>query len=99
VAHVELHWDLEDDREGNYWHICVEGHGITREEYEEVLRAAYEEAVTSHSSGRPTVFGRTSTGKFLAAVFEVVEADVPSVYPITAYEAPPPAKKRRRRNR
>lgn len=22
-------WDLEDDPEGNYWHICVEGHGVS----------------------------------------------------------------------
>jgi hypothetical protein len=22
-------WDDEDDRDGNYWHICVEGHGLT----------------------------------------------------------------------
>jgi hypothetical protein len=99
VAHVEFIWDLEDDREGNYWHICVEGHGITREEYEEVVRAAYDEAVASRSSGRPTAFGWTSTGKFLAAVFEVVEADVPSVYPVTAYEAPPPGEQRRRKKR
>jgi len=31
-------WDDEDDPDGNYWHICVEGHGLTREEVEEVLR-------------------------------------------------------------
>jgi hypothetical protein len=23
-------WDDEDDPEGNYWHICIEGHGLTR---------------------------------------------------------------------
>jgi hypothetical protein len=28
VAQVEFIWDLEDDPEGNYWHICVEGHGV-----------------------------------------------------------------------
>ena len=31
-------WDDEDDPDGNYWHICVEGHGLTREEVEEALR-------------------------------------------------------------
>ncbi len=30
-------WDLEDDPEGNYWHISVEGHGVSGEEVEEVL--------------------------------------------------------------
>jgi hypothetical protein len=99
VTPVEFFWDMEDDPEGNYWHICVEGHGITREEYEEVVSAAYEEAAASRRSGRPTAFGWTSTGTFLAAVFEIVEADVPSVYPVTAYEVPPPAKKGRRKKR
>src|SRR5271157_3446209 len=31
-------------RRGNYWHICVEGHGVTREEVEEVLAGSYETA-------------------------------------------------------
>jgi hypothetical protein len=99
VAQVGFIWDLEDDPEGNSWHICVEGNGITREEYEEVVSAAYEEAVPRRTSGRPTAFGWTATGKYLAAVFEVVEADVPSVYPITASEAPPPGRKARRKKR
>ena len=29
---IQFVWDLEDDPEGNYWHIVVEGHGVTREE-------------------------------------------------------------------
>ena len=37
MGRVSFIWDLEDDPEGNYWHICVEGHGVTREEVEEVL--------------------------------------------------------------
>jgi hypothetical protein len=97
--YVEFIWDLEDDAEGNYWHICVEGHGVTREEVEEVVRERYADAVASRSSGLPTVFGETSTGKYLAVVFEIVDGDVPTVRPVTAYEVPPPGtgKKRRRR--
>jgi len=38
MGRVAFIWDLEGDSEGNYWHICVEGHGVTREEVEEVLR-------------------------------------------------------------
>ena len=36
MAGVAFIWDLEDDPEGNYWHICVEGHGVTREEVDAV---------------------------------------------------------------
>ena len=48
-----------------------------------------EEVVASHSSGRPITFGETSTGKYLAVVFDVVEEDPLSVYPVTAYETEP----------
>jgi hypothetical protein len=85
-------WDLEDDPEGNYWHICVEGHGITRDEVEEVLEAHYPGQATSHSSGRPLVFGWTSTGKYIVISYEDVPGDTATVYPVTAYEVTPPAK-------
>ena len=49
--------DDEDDPDGNYWHICVEGHGLTREEVEEALRDEDSEIEVSRSSGRPTAFG------------------------------------------
>ena len=51
MGRVGFIWDLEDDPEGNYWHICVEGHGVTREEVEEVLAGNY-----GHGSKTP-VFG------------------------------------------
>ena len=28
MGRVAFIWDLEDDPEGNYWHICVEGDGV-----------------------------------------------------------------------
>lgn len=58
-------------------------HGITPDEFEEVVINS-REVETSHSSGRPIVFGPTSTGKYLACVFEYVDRD--EVIPITAYE-------------
>jgi len=79
-------WDLDDDREGNVRHIAE--HGITIEEVEDVLYTA-EEVVASHSSGRPITFGETSTGRYLAVVFDVVEEDPLAVYPVTAYETEP----------
>ena len=46
-------WDLEDDPDGNYVHIITEGHGVTVEEVEEVLRDGRNETVPSHYSGNP----------------------------------------------
>jgi uncharacterized DUF497 family protein len=97
VGRVAFIWDLEDDPEGNYWHICVEGHGVTLEEVEEVLAANYETATRSQSSGRPEAFGWTSSGKYLTVVFERVSDDPWTVYPITAYEVRPPAPRKRRK--
>lgn len=77
-------WDLDDDPDGNVQH-CAE-HGISKEEIEEVFQNATD-ADLSRSSGRPVVFGDTSTGKHLMVVFEMVDEE--SVYPITAYEVPP----------
>ena len=92
-------WDLEDDPEGNYWHICVEGHGITREEVEEVLARTYETATWSRASGQPEAFGWTTGGKYLTVVFERVSEDPLTVYPITAYEVPLPGSRKRRKRR
>jgi hypothetical protein len=90
VARVQFIWDLEDDPDGNYWHICVEGHGITLDEVEEVVAADHETATRSRSSGQPEAFGWTATGKYITVVFEHVTDEPLTVYPITAYEVPPP---------
>ena len=74
-------WDLDDDPDGNVVH-CGE-HGVTKEEVEEVLEAA-EDADVSRSSGRPGVFGATSTGRHLIVVYKEVDSD--TVSPITAYD-------------
>ena len=58
-------------------------HGVTQEEVEEVLERAMD-ADISRSTGRPVVFGDTSSGRHLMVVFESVDAV--TVYPITAYE-------------
>ena len=97
MANVECVWDLDDDPDGNVQHIAE--HGVTVEEAEEVVRNCYGDAVASQSSGRPTVFGWTSTGKYLAVIFENVDEEMPQVYVVTAYEAPPPAQRKRRRKK
>jgi hypothetical protein len=99
MGRVAFIWDLEDDPEGNYWHICVEGHGVSREEVEEVLKGEYETATRSRSSRQPEAFGWTTSGKYLTVVFECVSDDPLTVYPITAYEVPPPGPRKRRRKR
>jgi hypothetical protein len=99
MGRVAFIWDLEDDLQGNYWHICVEGHGVTREEVEEVLAESYETATRSRSSGQPAAFGWTASGKYLTVVFECVADDPLTVYPITAYEVPPPGPRKPRRKR
>jgi uncharacterized DUF497 family protein len=74
-------WDLDDDPDGNVQH-CAD-HGVTKEEVEEVLESAMDVDV-SRLTGRPVVFGNTSTGRHLMVVYESVDAV--TVYPITAYE-------------
>jgi uncharacterized DUF497 family protein len=82
-------WDLEDDEEGNYWHIVVEGHGISRAEVEEVLSDPDNPVTESQSSGRPLTFGWTSIGRYIAVVWEEVNDDPLMIYPVTAYETLP----------
>ncbi|MCI0360407.1 MAG: hypothetical protein L0211_18175 [Planctomycetaceae bacterium] len=79
----QIVWDLDDDVGGNVQHIGE--HGLTIEEVEEVLFAATE-VLASNSSGRPLVFGTTSSGKYIAVVFDVIDEDPLVVYPVTAYE-------------
>jgi len=97
VASVECIWDLAEDPEGNVQHIAE--HGIAVQEAEEVVRDHYVAAIASQSSGRPIVFGWTSTGKYLAVTFEVVDEELPQVYVVTAFEAPPPAERKRGRKK
>ena len=82
----QIVWDLDEDPDGNVQHIAA--HDLTIEEVEEVLYAA-QEVFASQSSGRPIVFGETSTGKFIAVVFDVIEEHPLAVYPVTAYETEP----------
>jgi hypothetical protein len=58
-------------------------HGVTPDEFEEVVLNSYD-LKRSGSSGRPMAFGPTSSGKFLACVFEFLDSK--TVIPVTAYE-------------
>jgi len=90
MATISVIWDLDDDLRGNVQHIAL--HGITKEEVEEVLDNHYDDYFFSREEPHnPITFGDTSTGKYIAVVFEIVDEDAPTVYPLTAYDAPPPA--------
>jgi hypothetical protein len=53
----------------------------------------------SRSSGLPTAFGWTSTGRHLAVVYELVDDDPLTLRPVTAYDVPPPAPKKKGRKK
>ena len=69
------------------WNVQVEEylalHGVTLDEFEEVV-CDPDEVDRSRSSRRPIAFGETSTGKYLACVYELL--DDTTVLPVTAYE-------------
>jgi hypothetical protein len=88
MPYIEFIWDLDDDPEGNVQHLLE--HDVTKDEAEEALRHP-DAQTTSDSSGRPLTFGYTTTGRYLAVIWEHVLDDPLTVYPITAYDAPEPA--------
>ncbi len=86
MTDVSIIWDVADDPDGNVQHMAE--HGITVEEVEEVLLDRDSEDTISRSSGRPITFGYTSSGRYLAVVWEHSDDDPLTLYPITAYDAP-----------
>lgn len=90
-------WDLESDPDGNVHHLRE--HDVSTDEAEEVLLDPRSSRTVSRSSGLPTVFGWTSTGRYLAVVYEPVDDDPLTLRPVTAYEAPPPRPRTKRRKR
>lgn len=88
-------WDLEDDPDGNVQHLAE--HDVSVEEAEDVLLNPGNSRAPSRSSGLPTVFGWTSTGRHLAVVYEIVDDDPLTIRPVTAYEVPPPNRKKGRK--
>lgn len=85
---ISFLWDFDDDPDGNVQHLAQ--HGITQDEFEEVVMNDWPPSATSRSSGEPMSFGWTVTGKYLACVYEAVEQNPPAVRPITAFESKPP---------
>ncbi len=91
MADFAIIWDDEDDPAGNIQHIAR--HGLVPDEVEQVLRNPRNRTTVSQSSDRPITFGLTKTGKFIAVSWDLIEQDPRTVYPVTAYPAPPPRRK------
>ena len=90
-------WDLEDDPDGNVQH--PREHDVSIQEAEDVLLDPQSSRAPSRSSGLPTAFGWTSTGRHLAVVYELVDDDPLTFRPVTAYDVPPPGRQKKRRKR
>ena len=94
---IHIVWDLEDEHDGNVQHI--QEHDVTMDEVEDVLYDRASVTTISRSSGEPITFGYTSTGRYLAVVWEHVQDDPLTMRPITAYDAPEPTPSSRKRKK
>jgi uncharacterized DUF497 family protein len=88
VLEAQVIWDMEDDPDGNVQHIAQ--HGLSMEEVEEVLLNPQNDVTVSRSSNNPIIFGDTSGGRYIAVVFEHIDDDPLTLYPITAYDVKRP---------
>jgi hypothetical protein len=83
-----IDWDDPADPDGNVRHIAE--HGLTMDDIADVLSDPDSEEEVSRSSGRPIRFGQTSTGQFIAVVFDVFrDSGYTIVHPVTADEVAP----------
>ena len=84
---VAFIWDLDDDPDGNVQHIAE--HGLTKDEVASVFAAADAITEESRSSGSPLTRGTTYTGRYVIVVWEHIDENPLTVYPVTAYEPEP----------
>jgi uncharacterized DUF497 family protein len=83
MSWTQIIWDPTPG--GNVEH--VEEHDLITDDVDHVL-LNYEAKSTSHSSGRPCVFGHVPDGRYIVVVYE--EIDGVTVIPVTAYEVAEP---------
>lgn len=84
-----IDWDDAADIGGNVQHIAAAD--LTVEEDEDVLYSSEHDVDVSRSTGRPAIFGLTSTGKYIVVIREIDSAaGITVARPITAYEVEPP---------
>jgi len=93
----DIWWDLDEGEGSRSEHIGE--HEVTKSEVEDILLNPLNSTTTSRTSGEQITFGYTSSGRYLAVVWERV-LDVPfTVYPITAYDVPEPGERKAKRKR
>jgi len=85
---VSIIWDEPDEPDGNTAHVAE--HDLAPEEVDEVLLDDSLTTTYSATTGRPCKFGWTSTGRHIIVIWDEVSDDPRMVYPVTAYEVPPP---------
>ncbi|MGE3820471.1 MAG: hypothetical protein AB7I30_13735 [Isosphaeraceae bacterium] len=90
VRYDFIDWDDPDDPKGNDHNIAE--NGVTVAEFMEILESRQAGSGISRTSGRPTRYGWTSTGKHIVITY-VIEDDggFVIVRPVTAFETEPPA--------
>jgi hypothetical protein len=81
MGFMTIIWDPDDDLAGNVQHIAE--HDLSKEEVEGVLIDP-ERRGMSRSSGLPIVFGTTSTGRFIAVIFQKIDPN--TAKPVTAFD-------------
>ncbi len=78
---LTLHWDLDDDPNGNVQHI-LRKHGLTREDFEAVFRRAKVLQKSSNSDSL-TAIGSLPNGTVVRIICERVADD--EYRPVTAF--------------
>jgi hypothetical protein len=81
MGYATIIGDMEDDPAGNVQHIAE--HDLTKEEVEDAVPEPEWRSI-SRSSGLPIVFGTTTSGRFIAVVFQ--EIDNETIKPVTAFD-------------
>ena len=79
-------WD--DQPGGNVDHVAL--NGLSPDEVDSVLLDPTLPTLASRSSGLPCKFGWTDSGKHIIVVWTEESDDPLVIYPVTAYEVPPP---------
>jgi hypothetical protein len=80
VPYFEFFWTKEIVR-----HIAE--HGISQEDFERVVCNPWSKGF-SRSSDLPAAWGYTTDGRYIVAVYEML--DVTTIIPVTAFEVPEP---------
>jgi len=87
MAFYHLIWtESDDENEGNEDHVGQ--HGVTFQEFVEVVENPEVEEIPHRFPNRAAYYGWTSAGKYLVAILDVMDDGI-TAYPVTAFEVEP----------